>query len=125
MTWMTGPWYWGAILTAVWMRLVVAPPIRSGRSSFSRVISLATWHISSRLGVIRPDRPIMSAFSFFAAARMSFEGTITPRSTTSKLLQRRTTPTMFLPMSWTSPLTVAMTILPLDWRSPSCLSASR
>ena len=33
---------------------------------------------------------------------------MTPRSMTSKLLHCRTTPTMFLPMSWTSPLTVAM-----------------
>ena len=32
---------------------------------------------------------------------------------------------MFLPMSWTSPLTVAMTIVPLlRWTSPGCFSAS-
>ncbi len=31
---------------------------------------------------------------------------------TSKLLHWSTTPTMFLPMSWTSPLTVAITIVP-------------
>ena len=40
-------------------------------------------------------------------------GTITPRSMTSKLLHPSTTPTMFLPMSWTSPLTVAMITRPL------------
>ena len=39
-------------------------------------------------------------------------GTMTPRSMTSKLLHWSTMPTMFLPMSWTSPFTVASTILP-------------
>ena len=38
--------------------------------------------------------------------------------TTSKLLHWSTTVTMFLPMSWTSPLTVAMTILPRARVSP-------
>ncbi|MNY29785.1 hypothetical protein D3C86_1638480 [compost metagenome] len=38
--------------------------------------------------------------------------------TTSKLLHCKTTDTMFLPMSCTSPLTVAMTILPLARTSP-------
>ncbi len=79
-----------------------------------RVISLATCAISSSDGVIRPDTPIMSAFSAMAASRIFCAGTITPRSMTSKLLQASTTPTMFLPMSCTSPLTVAITILPLE-----------
>ena len=60
----------------------------------------------------------MSAPSAFAIARMSWQGTITPMLTTSKLLHWRTTVTMFLPMSWTSPFTVAMTILPLARASP-------
>ena len=55
----------------------------------------------------------MSAPSTLALARMSWHGTITPMLTTSKLLHWSTTVTMFLPMSCTSPLTVAMTILPL------------
>ena len=55
----------------------------------------------------------MSALLSLADFRMSWNGTMTPRSMTSKLLHCSTTPTMFLPMSWTSPLTVAMTILPL------------
>ena len=69
------------------------------------------------MGVIRPDRPMMSAFSSLALARISWQGTITPILTTSKLLHCRTTVTMFLPMSCTSPLTVAITILPLDFTS--------
>ena len=60
-----------------------------------------------------PDKPIMSAFSAFAMAKISAAGTITPIFTTSKLLHCNTTDTIFLPMSCTSPLTVAMTILPL------------
>ena len=39
---------------------------------------------------------------------------MTPMSMTSKPLQARTTPTMFLPMSWTSPFTVAMSTRPAD-----------
>jgi hypothetical protein len=39
--------------------------------------------------------------------RMVSQGTMTPRSMILKLLQPRTTPTMFLPMSCTSPFTVA------------------
>ncbi len=56
----------------------------------------------------------MSALAARAASRMVCAGTITPRSITSKSLQRSTTPTMFLPMSCTSPLTVAITITPLE-----------
>ena len=59
---------------------------------------------------------MMSALLSLADFRISWNGTMTPRSMTSKLLHCRTTPTMFLPMSWTSPLTVAMTILPLGSR---------
>ena len=76
-------------------------------------ISLPTWIISSRLGVIRPDSPRMSARSATTVCRIFSHGTITPRSITRKLLQPRTTPTMFFPMSWTSPLTVASTTVPL------------
>ncbi len=83
----------------------------------SRSISLAKCAISSSEGVMRPDRPTMSAFSFRAASRMRSAGTMTPRSITSKLLHWSTTPTMFLPMSCTSPLTVAMTTLPLAFAS--------
>ncbi len=62
----------------------------------------------------------MSAFSRTAVSRMRSAGTITPRSSTSKLLHWSTTPTMFLPMSCTSPLTVAITTLPFDRLEPSC-----
>ena len=55
----------------------------------------------------------MSAPSTLARARISWHGTITPMFTTSKLLHWSTTVTMFLPMSCTSPFTVAMMILPL------------
>ena len=77
-----------------------------------RRISLATWTISSNDGVISPERPTMSAPISSAVSRIFSAGTMTPKSWTSKLLHCRTTPTMFLPMSWTSPLTVAMTIFP-------------
>ena len=56
---------------------------------------------------------MMSAFSSRATWRIFSAGTITPRFTTSKLLHWSTTATMFLPMSCTSPFTVASTILPL------------
>ena len=63
--------------------------------------------------MIRPESPIRSASTSAAVSRIFCAGTITPRSMTSKLLHCSTTPTMFLPMSWTSPFTVAITIVPL------------
>ena len=59
---------------------------------------------------------MMSAPSALAVSMIFAAGTITPRSITSKLLHCSTMPTMFLPMSWTSPLTVASTILPAALR---------
>ena len=143
-------------------RDVVAPPISKGIFKPCLSISLATWIISSKDGVIRPDKPMMSAFSSIAVCKIFSHGVMTPRSitlevwkTTSlswfgvnnldrsflqnfhtlkdlhrskvfilgghssllvahlKLLQPRTTPTMFFPISWTSPFTVANTMVPL------------
>ena len=56
---------------------------------------------------------MISAFSSIAVLMILSAGTITPKSITSKLLHCNTTLTMFLPMSCTSPFTVAITILPL------------
>lgn len=79
----TGPWYFEVTRTAVCALDVVAPPSNSGMSNPCRSISCATPTISSSEGVIRPDRPMMSAFSAFAVSRILAVGTITPRSTTS------------------------------------------
>src|SRR5882762_5876411 len=49
---------------------------------------------------------------------------MTPRSMTSKLLHCSTTPTIFLPMSCTSPLTVAMMMRPLERCAPASLLCS-
>ena len=87
-------------------------------------ISAATYCISSRLGVIKPLSPTMSAPSTLARASISWHGTITPMLTTSKLLHCNTTVTMFLPMSCTSPFTVAMMIFPLVFTSPPAASSS-
>ena len=70
-------------MTAVWVREVVAPPIRSGIVKPWRSISDATWAISSSDGVIRPDSPIRSASISIAFSRIRAAGTMTPRSTTS------------------------------------------
>ena len=86
LTHITAPSYLGSILTAVWAREVVAPPISSGVVMPRRCISTATVTISSSEGVIRPDRPMISAFSSSAVSRILAIGTITPRSMTSKLL---------------------------------------
>ena len=91
---------------------VVAPPMRTGMFSSRRSSSLATATISSRDGVMRPERPMMSQRFSRAVSMILLPGTMTPMSMTSKPLQARTTPTMFLPMSWTSPLTVAMRTRP-------------
>jgi hypothetical protein len=106
------------------MREVVAPPMSRGSLKPCRSISLATCTISSREGVIRPLRPITSTFSSAAFANIFSAATITPRSITSKLLQPITTPTMFLPMSCTSPFTVASSTRPAEELTPSCFWAS-
>ncbi len=79
----TGPWYCPSTFTAVCAREVVAPPSSSGMSKPWRSISLATRTISSRLGVIRPDSPMMSAPTSLAVSRIFWVGTMTPRSMTS------------------------------------------
>mmetsp|Transcript_12667 Transcript_12667/g.22985 ORF Transcript_12667/g.22985 Transcript_12667/m.22985 type:complete len:242 (-) Transcript_12667:1932-2657(-) len=94
------------------MREVVAPPMRRGCLKPLFCISLATSTISSRDGVIRPLSPMMSALHSLAALRILSRGHMTPMSTTLKLLHARTTPTMFFPMSCTSPLTVASKTVP-------------
>ena len=109
--------------SAVWTFEVVAPPISSGIVIPARCISSATVTISSSEGVMRPERPIMSASFSFAASRIFDQGTITPRSTISNPLHWSTTPTIFLPISWTSPLTVAMMIRPFG-REPAIFCAS-
>mmetsp|Transcript_15025 Transcript_15025/g.26111 ORF Transcript_15025/g.26111 Transcript_15025/m.26111 type:complete len:233 (+) Transcript_15025:1816-2514(+) len=117
-TWITGPEYTGEILTAVCILLVVAPPMSSGVVMPRSCIFFATVTISSKLGVMSPDSPMTSALCSTAASRILSQGVITPRSITLKLLQPSTTDTMFLPMSCTSPLTVAMTNTPALLLSP-------
>ena len=102
--------YSGAMRTAVCMRDVVAPPIIKGIVIFLRFISLATWTISSRDGVINPLKPIIDTPFSMATCKILSAGTITPISITSYPLQPRTTPTIFFPMSCTSPFTVAIKI---------------
>ena len=74
--------YLGAILTAVWVRLVGAPPMSRGRFIFLLFISSATCTISSSEGVIRPDKPMMAALWAIASSSILSAGTITPRSLT-------------------------------------------
>ena len=95
----TPPEYFGAIFTAVCFRLVVAPPISSGIFNPRSSINSATIIICSRLGVISPERPTISAPISTALSTIFSAGHITPRSITSKPLHARTTPTMFLPIS--------------------------
>ena len=60
-----------------------------------------------------PLTAMISAPILSASERIVSLSTITPRSWMSKPLQLSTMPVMFFPMSWTSPLTVAMTIFGL------------
>ena len=105
-------WYSGAIFTAVWALDVVAPPTIKGIVMLFLVISLAKYTISSSDGVINPLSAIISTLCFMASLIIFSGGTITPKSIISKLLQLITTDTMFLPISCTSPFTVAIKIFP-------------
>ena len=74
----------------------------------------ATWLISSSDGVISPDTPIMSAFSATRCRDLLRQHHHPEVDHLEVVAGQSTTPTMFLPMSCTSPLTVAITILPLE-----------
>ena len=63
---------------AVCAALVVAPPISRGSFKPRRSISEATCTISSSDGVMRPLRPMMSAFSVRRISRIFSHGTMTP-----------------------------------------------
>ena len=78
---------------------VVAPPTISGIFIPASCMAVATVHISSRLGVMSPDRHTISTFCSFTVCIIVSVGTITPRSITSNPLHERITPTMFFPMS--------------------------
>ena len=70
----------------------------------------------------RPLIPMASARCSSAARRISPTGCLMPMFTTSYPLLDRMMSTRFLPMSWTSPLTVASTIVALLSRAdPSAL----
>ena len=77
----------------------MAPPINKGILNLVRSISLAIVTISSKLGVIKPERPIISALHSFAVESILSAGTITPKSMISYPLQPKTTPTIFFPIS--------------------------
>ena len=63
------------------------------------------------------ERPIASASFSTAALMISSTGTCLPRSITVYPLLVRIVLTSDLPMSWTSPNTVAITTLPFVWPS--------
>ena len=96
------------------MREVVAPPMSKGKFKFLRFISWAMCTISSKDGVIRPDKPITSTSKRTASSNILLAGTITPKSIISYPLQANTTPTMFFPISCTSPFTVANKTFPAE-----------
>ena len=73
-----------------------------------------TLSICTIVVVMRAQRPTMSASFSMAARTMSSLGTSLPRSTSLKPEFASSAPVMFLPRSWTSPLTVAMTTVPLS-----------
>ncbi len=87
-------------------------------------MSRATAHISPSDGVISPLSPTNRAPLSIAVSTIRSGGTITPRSFMPKPLQFITTSTMFLPMSCTSPFTVAITISPSGDALRALFSAS-
>ena len=88
-------------------------------SSPLEAISLQSSSIWKREGVMSPLAPMMAALFLIASSIMVSLSTITPRSNTLNPLQESTMPVMFLPMSCTSPLTVALIITGLSATSPS------
>ncbi len=73
--------------------------------------SAAVSTICCALLTSRPERPMTSGRCSRTAWISCSEGTLMPRFTTWKPLFERMMSTRFLPMSWTSPLTVASRML--------------
>ena len=63
--------------------------------------------------VIKEHKPIISALLSIAALMISSLSISLPKSITLKPLFSKSADTIFLPKSWISPFTVAMTIVPL------------
>ena len=71
------------------------------------------------------DIPRMSGRCSSSASRYFSTGLLIPMSMTSKPAPSSIIPTRFLPMSWMSPLTVPITILPIDSAPVSASSGRR
>ena len=93
-------------------------PIKMGIRIPRRSNSWALWTISSRLGVIRPDMPTMSAFSRIQASTIFSMDVITPRSMTLKLLHPNTTPTIFFPAKNVTGVKTSSSLANIDTKNP-------
>ncbi len=94
------------------LRESAAPPTSTGTFTPARERSSAVATIWCALFTSRPESPRMSGRCSRTAATSCSGGTLMPRFTTWKPLLARMISTRFLPMSWTSPFTVARTTLP-------------
>ena len=105
------------------VRVSAAPPSSTGNCSESpsRFSSNRLSFITSVDFTSSPDMPMASALCATAASMMLPTGCLMPRFTTVYPLLVKMMSTRFLPMSWTSPFTVASTIVPLP-TSPSAFS---
>ena len=108
----------GAIFTAVWARLVVAPPINNGSAKLFALHFLRDVH---HLIERRRDQSAQADDVRLSLARSLQEFSPPAPSRRDRRLRScyiaAPRPTMFLPMSCTSPFTVAMTIAALRFRA--------
>ena len=102
-----------------------APPTRIGTPMPAAARSSAVTTIWCADLTSRPERPTASGRCSRTAATRASGGTLMPRSTTSKPLFAKMISTRFLPMSWTSPLTVASTTLPRALVVSASMNCSR
>ncbi len=104
-----------------------APPTSTmyvSRRPFSASVSMTTF-MYGIVVVSSADMPRMSGLWSSRAARNLSTSVLMPRSTTSKPAPSSIIATRFLPMSWMSPLTVPITILPIDSAPVSASSGRR
>src|SRR5664279_4269504 len=108
-------------------RVSAAPPSSTGNFSASprAFISSRFSRITTVDFTSNPDIPIASALASSAADRIVEIGCLMPRFTTEYPLLDRMMSTRFLPMSCTSPLTVASTMVPLPAESVFSMCGSR
>ena len=117
--------YEGSILFTVNFSVIAAPPTNIGISIPASRRTATVFTISAADFTRSPESPTKSAFSVIIASLIFSAGVLIPRSITLYPLFPIIIPTRFFPISWTSPLTVAIITVPFVAESDFSINCSK